>query len=425
MLRLFRPRPIPNTLSLVTRFQGSRRPSSQLIHVQRVKFQRRWFKPRNVVIAGCVYYFCYQVYKYSIIDTLDAWAGEQEKRLTEKERKEMDEDLMEPIFIPIPFTTKLVPSDPYKGTDPEWQTFIKVNKDPELLRSIQRGLAELVRKTAASNSVLVSGCGKDMTLGRYWLDIQYPHRPPPHYVRKGIEIDDHRISIVEEHIEGAVASVIERALWPSTLTLSLWSFSAALVKQNLSNFVKLFGYGSNPTPDPTIQKTMEKFQERIRKQEAESDPKTRDSLSSAKTQATDSSTNSTSPVDTGSAKSSPAPGSTASPSSSMSPIPVVPGAESTKPKSVNNIYGIEYAREHTSGPRQAFEQTFSQTWRPIRHLPPRGVIIVSGLVEVTSPRAIATIDVHAFWDPKTKNFDMRTAVFRLRQLRRRTQTPAR
>lgn len=48
-----------------------------------------------------------------------------------------DED--EPIlFLPFPFTTKEVRQLPYKGSDPEWATFIAVNKDQQLQKDIKR-----------------------------------------------------------------------------------------------------------------------------------------------------------------------------------------------------------------------------------------------------------------------------------------------
>lgn len=47
-----------------------------------------------------------------------------------------DED--EPIlFLPFPFTTKEVRQPPYKGSDPEWATFIAVNKDQQLQKDIK------------------------------------------------------------------------------------------------------------------------------------------------------------------------------------------------------------------------------------------------------------------------------------------------
>lgn len=44
----------------------------------------------------------------------------------------------EPIlFLPFPFTTQEVKQPPYKGSDPEWETFVKVNKDTKLQKDIK------------------------------------------------------------------------------------------------------------------------------------------------------------------------------------------------------------------------------------------------------------------------------------------------
>ncbi|KAI0839270.1 hypothetical protein F5Y06DRAFT_31065 [Hypoxylon sp. FL0890] len=426
MFRLLRSR--PNPFSLATRVHGSSGPAPQVIHLQRVKIRRKWFKPRNFIIAGCVYYLCFQVYKSSVFSTISAWLDEEEKQLTKKERKEIEEEMLEPITIPLPLTTKLVASEPYKGTDPEWKAFVRVSKNRELMRSLQSGLAELTHRVASRNSFLVHKCGPDMKLGRYWLDVHFPMRPPPTFVRKELALGDDGIYITEEPVDSTTALWIRRALWPSTLSLSLWSFGEALVLQNAVKFAKFFlGDEPDPTPNPSLQQVIEKVQ-KLKNPKSESDAKAPSSLPSAKTQAADgSSTDSASPVEKRSSDPSPAPGSpTASPGSGVSsPVPIIPTAEGDKPKSARDIAGVRHTQGHLSEPWKAFKRKFEQTWRPIQELPPRGCIYVSGLVEVNSPRAIVIIDVYAFWDPKTEKFHLRTAKFRLRSLQTKVQAPMR
>ncbi|KAI1205624.1 uncharacterized protein F4807DRAFT_442512 [Annulohypoxylon truncatum] len=425
MFRLLRSR--PNPLTLATRVHGSTGPMPQVMQVQRVRIRRKWFKPKNFILAGCIYYICYQAYEASIFMTLSAWLEEQEKHLTRKEREEMEEEMLEPMFFPIPFTTRPVESPPYRGSDPEWQTFIRINGDRELTRSIQDDLAELVRKTALRSIVLVQRCGKDMSLSRYWLHIIYPSRPPPTFVQKGISIGD-EVAITEKPIDTTAAIWIRRALWPYPITVSLWSFTGALMKQNVSHVAKIFGYDPNPDSNPSLQKTIKDVEQRLKNTVAEADSKASKTPPSTKPQeAGGSSGDSPSPIENRPAGSSPTPeSSAASPSSGVSrPIPVISGVESNKPKSVKDIYGIESTQEHMKGPWMAFKQKFGQTWRPIQGLPPRGSIFISGLVEIATPRAYITVDAKAFWDPKTKTFDTKTMTFRLRTIRMKTQSPAR
>jgi hypothetical protein len=47
------------------------------------------------------------------------------------------------IFIPFPGTIKQVQPPPYRGSDPEWQEYIKFSKDPALGKRI-RGMLKLL-----------------------------------------------------------------------------------------------------------------------------------------------------------------------------------------------------------------------------------------------------------------------------------------
>ncbi|KAI0169969.1 hypothetical protein GGR52DRAFT_552387 [Hypoxylon sp. FL1284] len=417
MLRFLRSR--PSTLSLGARVHGAHTPSAQTFQVQRVRIRKRWFKPMNLVMAGCVYYACYRVYMAAVFRP---WAESDE---TTTAAEEAEEDEWPGYAIPLPFTTRMVDSPPYKGTDPEWQTYIKLNKNKELLLNVRADLAELVRKTATMSSSLVRRCGPEMKVGKYWLDIQYPFRPPPGFVRKDLYIEGYNISIVDERVDTVTAIWTSRALFPSVLTMSIWSFSATLMKQNALNLAKLFGYDQSSSPTPPLQQAIERVQQQIKKPTAKPNSQGPGSLPPASAQASDgSSTGSTSTVEKRPAESTPDPESSSAPPSS-GVIPIVPDAESSKPKSVRDLPVIKHTKEHTSDAWGAFKGKFAQMWRPIRGVPPRGAIYLSGLVEIETPRAIVTIDCYAWWDPKTKTFDAKTASFRVRTLRMRNQSPAR
>jgi hypothetical protein len=83
-----------------------------------------------------VYYALWQIYMSVVLDPLLDWAEAEWDSMSEKEKQQMeeqaDDEEDEPIlFLPFPFTTKQIAQPPYKGTDPEWQEFLKVNKDPK------------------------------------------------------------------------------------------------------------------------------------------------------------------------------------------------------------------------------------------------------------------------------------------------------
>jgi hypothetical protein len=71
----------------------------------------------------------------------------------------------------------------------------------------------------------------------------------------------------------------------------------------------------------------------------------------------------------------------------------------------------------------AFRTKFAQTWRPAPNYPPRGSILVSGLIELDSPKAWLVIDVRAAWDPKTKQYDPRSMHLAMRRLQMKRQAP--
>jgi hypothetical protein len=74
-------------------------------------------------------------------------------------------------------------------------------------------------------------------------------------------------------------------------------------------------------------------------------------------------------------------------------------------------------------PILAFKKKFAQTWRPAAGYPPRGSIIVSGLVEVDSPKAWLVFDVKATYDPKEKEFDGQNMTVALRRFQVKKQGP--
>ncbi|KAI1496982.1 hypothetical protein F5X99DRAFT_398393 [Biscogniauxia marginata] len=419
MLRMLRSR--PNIFSLGARVHGTQGPQPHIVRVQRVKIRRRWFKPMNLFIAAGIYYGCYQIYSRYVFGTLGNWLDEQVAQMTEKERKELDEEMSEPLFIPFPGTTKMVEPLPYRSTDPEWRTFIKISKDLDRVRAIQNDLAEMVRRAAATHPMFVQRCGKDITVGKHWLDVNYPYKPPPTFVRTGLEIDDDSISIAEQPVDSLVVFRLQRTLWPSALTISLWSFSGALMKQNALHVAKAFGYEPRTNPFVGVQQTMDRTHQHSKKPPSRPDSQTSSSSPPTKTQAADGSP--MSPVDKSSASSTTARDALGSGAGISGVLPTIPNAEPGKPKSAKDIYMVKMTQEHTSGPWETFKRKLAETWRPLKDFPPRGSISVSGLVELHSPRAIITIDVNAWWDPKTETFHARSMNLRLKALRMRKQAP--
>ena len=84
------------------------------------------------------FYASYKLYVALIFNPLiDALEAEIDS-LSEEEKRELDEGGSDDhFFIPLPFTTKMVEPQPYRGEDPEWKTFIQISRDQKLIQSIR------------------------------------------------------------------------------------------------------------------------------------------------------------------------------------------------------------------------------------------------------------------------------------------------
>lgn len=89
---------------------------------------------RSIAISIVGIYVCYQVYSRVVLDPLERAAVEALKNIPEEE---LDEEIHKPTFIPFPGTTKQLKPKPYRGSDPEWQEFIKFSKDQKLAQRVR------------------------------------------------------------------------------------------------------------------------------------------------------------------------------------------------------------------------------------------------------------------------------------------------
>lgn len=101
--------------------------------------------------------------------------------------KQDDEDEIEPLFLPFPFTEKQVQPLPYAGAEEEWQSFIKFSKDDKLRKRVKDDLISMVKKAAENNPYTKKWAktGEGFQLGPSWLIISFPERPPPEFIRWG------------------------------------------------------------------------------------------------------------------------------------------------------------------------------------------------------------------------------------------------
>lgn len=78
----------------------------------------------------------YTTFTKIVFAPLDELADEFEKEGGLPEN-ETPEDLGGSVFIPFPGTMKQIPQGPFRGSDPEWQEYIKFNRDPALIKGVR------------------------------------------------------------------------------------------------------------------------------------------------------------------------------------------------------------------------------------------------------------------------------------------------
>ncbi|KAK2598788.1 hypothetical protein N8I77_012175 [Diaporthe amygdali] len=403
-------------LSMWPRRTAAAISSGEHVAVHKVRFQPRRDHIRKFFVYTSTALVCW--YTWTTVINLPL------KHLDMKDLPEVDEEEEEdPLFIPFPFTDKQVQPPPYAGKEEEWQSFVAFNNDREHRNRAKHDLAMLVKKTAENNAHIKrwGKQGMELKLGPNWLIITYPDRPPPEFVRTGIEISDDAISIKTQKVDTRTKTLVDRVLKPYPLATSSYAFIKAFFKQSTSDVVKLFGYSeshdiSTSSPDPEIAKTLKRLEAR---QIAEGGAAAGSSPSAT------SSTSKTHPEVASSQKSAfpdAPPGQ--NPASAKSPdqssreqdkSPVAKEAILAYPELVNK----------SQGPTAAFAQQWRRAWRPLKYYPPRGCVAIHGMVALESSKGRVYIDVSAWYNPKKREFHQESMQLGLKAISPNTQSPRR
>ncbi|KAK1254843.1 hypothetical protein MKX08_008838 [Trichoderma sp. CBMAI-0020] len=347
---------------------------------------RRQLGYSRILFTTLAAYACWQIFATVVFDPLLDWADHEWETLSEKEKKEMEDmaDEDEPIlFLPFPFTAKEVKQPPYKGSDPEWATFLAVNKDRQLQNDIQMGLAELIRRGVERNPAYVQLLGgRDIKLKKFWLDIIYPPAPPPKHYVSGIIIDDDGIFWGDRPMDSLAANHLNTAIYPKAVALSAWAFIDSLTRQTAQDIAKALGFNTPPPPEATWQAAI---LNRIKEQSE---------LGTAGKQTVrvpGQPDKANFPLHTG-----------------MSEIPGTP------------FSGVSQVDPRIQAALQAATVTFTKNWQPARQPPSRGCIKVDGLVELQGKSAVMAVYVLGWYDPKQRKFmGVQTGLKHLLQLKQR------
>lgn len=324
--------------------------------------------------------------KVEILEEMDQEDVQNKKG--EEEAAEEDDGLAleDSLFIPLTWGKKM-PRTFYRGSDPEWQDFIKIAKDKPRHKKIQNELVNVVFDGCVKHPAINKLLGKDVKIGKYWLDISFPDGPPQEYERSGIEIGDGFIAWSQQRISPQEQFRLTRALWPKAAFDSLWAMGKTLGGIHYRRIKQALGWeGKDPfSPEERYRHAMELMEKQQQgthnKQigKAGLDPDSNTEVVSASAASSDS--RPSHPLDDA-AQWLPRPFRLPLPDKSVT------GQDSTDFPIAMSV----------------FRSTLSKQWNPKKMEPPKGTFIVQGMVEIRGARGRMLVDVQSYYDPKVAQF---------------------
>ncbi len=222
-----------------------------------------------------------------------------------------------------------------------------------------------------------------------------------------------------KEMEPRAATQVQRALWPSPLALSFASFAVTLFKQNLLDVAQFFGYQPPKTSQnggvqlEAMKKAVSRFQQPTTKQPGSvKDPSTMEPATEG----------AAAPTATGQATNK---GAVAQRGNTTPPSSAVDDSELGNGVRAKDIFPYDQVRSNMDGAWNAFKRTLREKWRTPREQPPSGCVLISGLVEMQTASSYVIIDAAGWWNPKTRTYDAKSMVLRLRRLQPKEQAPRR
>ncbi|UQC87590.1 uncharacterized protein CLUP02_13107 [Colletotrichum lupini] len=376
----------PPLHTLAVRAVAPQIPSQQTVIVQRPASTN--LAPRTFLIGAGISLACWHIYWSTVLNPFFRHVDREYEKLSPAEKKALDEEIAqedaEPWFIPFPFTTKSVNQPPYKGSDPEWLEFVKLSKQKGTQTQIRADLANWVKSSVERHPVITARCGNSVRLRRYWLDIDFPYRPPPVFYSSGLLLQGDGLYWSTQPVDSLTVKRLQKILWPDAIAVSSWAFTSALLKQHYMDISRALGFESSKPVQTFPSVNGGNMQQ-----------KTQGPLPSANRQTPD---------------------GTPAENASHNVSKTTDSSQADEPESGGKtnfvrdtaISHIEGMKQITDGPAREFRRKLAQSWKPTRPSPPRGCILVSGFVECELPKGFVLIDVWGFWNPKTETFETKS-----------------
>lgn len=295
-------------------------------------------------------------------DEDDEEGGEEQKEAKQETSSEASAD--DTIFIPLGFAYKL-PQKFYKGTDPEWQSFVQLSQNKKLCDFLRNQLTGMIGQLVGSLPVFQNALGENNKPRRYWIDIDFPSGPPPEYERKGIEIADDHISWTTRPVHPLHHAKLQKALWPISLASSVWASSKTMTSLQYARLKNMLDFtsdsqASRPEDSNAPDLKLQDLSQQRTPQKQKSAPGSDNDMPTGSSHFND----------------------TEHGSSDLSKLlPIMPTLPDVGDDMASAI--------------DAFQATFAKTWRPANAPPERGTVIFSGIIELMGPKGVTVLDVRA------------------------------
>ncbi|KAF2118124.1 hypothetical protein BDV96DRAFT_569283 [Lophiotrema nucula] len=306
---------------------------------------------------------------------------DEEEEEDEDDEEEDEDDAL--VFLPTGFS-RAKPRSFYKGTDPEWQEFVRIAPDRKRIDQVRGELISLVRDLAARNPHYMMRIGKiDPEKGAIWVEVKFPDGPPIEFERPGIEItEDLDFRWSTRPVHEVHHKRIGKLLMPTTAAHSLYLDTKTKVWKQWYDFKQFVGWeetkGSKAKSSPQIPGLP--FP-------PTGAPSTKQNASA--TTPSVATPSATSETHQHPESGSPSPGAQKDPNSPLgNPAYERFGIVLPDPQAV---------KLDMTTFRMAFRKQYKPpTWEE----PPRGSFLVHGLIEIIGSRGKMTLDVAGAYDPR-------------------------
>ena len=325
----------------------------------------------------------------------DAPDGGHGREVAEDDEEEYDDDDQEEddeeeglIFFPTGFSRPR-PRQFYRGSDPEWQTFVRLCKDRQRMDKIRGELVSLVRDLAVRNPRLSTLVGEiDIKKGAIWIETKFPDGPPLEYERPGFMLtEDLTFKKTTIPVQEIHHKRLADLLTPTSTMATVYLDMKRRMLASWQDFRRYTGLDKNspPTAEGIIGGLPMSPVTPVQPMQSAATPNapTLPAQADAEKQAT--------------------------PPPPSNPTLEKLGLSLPDPKQVPTL-DLSY-----------FRRVFRKNQAKLGIEPPRGTFIVTGLIEVIGDRAKMTLDVLSLYDPNLGRYVMLQA--RLRSLTQYQQRP--